>query len=135
MNIAEIVKRTGLSAKSVRFYEEKGIITPPQRAANGYRQYNEEHIRELNLLHQARLVGFSLPECKELMQLYNNPHRRSADVKGKTLAKINEIDQQIAKLQQIRQELLTLAEQCPGDNSEHCPIIEGLACKKCGQKN
>ncbi|MDU8923762.1 Cu(I)-responsive transcriptional regulator [Pasteurellaceae bacterium LIM206] len=135
MNINQIAKQTNLTAKSIRFYEEKGLITPPARAANGYRQYSQQHIDELNLLHQARLVGFSLPECKDLLELYKNPHRRSADVKEKTLAKIADIDGQIAKLQQMKRQLWELAEQCPGDGSEHCPIIEGLACKKCGVQN
>ncbi|AAU37493.1 Cu(I)-responsive transcriptional regulator [Basfia succiniciproducens] len=131
MNINEIVKKTNLTAKSIRFYEEKGLITAPQRALNGYRQYNQKHVEELNLLHQARLVGFSLPECKELLELYKDPHRRSADVKAKTLARIAEIDNQIGKLQQMRQQLQTLANQCPGDGSEHCPIIEGLSKPNC----
>ncbi|EIJ68352.1 Cu(I)-responsive transcriptional regulator [Pasteurella bettyae CCUG 2042] len=131
MNINEIAKQTNLTAKSIRFYEKKGLITSPQRAANGYRQYGQQHINELNLIHQARLVGFSLPECKELIELYNNPHRRSADVKAKTLARIEAINEQIEKLQQMKNQLLDLANQCPGDGSEHCPIIEGLTCPKC----
>ncbi|TCP93512.1 MerR family transcriptional regulator [Cricetibacter osteomyelitidis] len=127
MNIAEIAKQTELSAKTIRFYEEKGLITPPDRAANGYRQYNQSHINELNLLHQARLVGFSLPEAKDLMELYRDPHRRSADVKKRTLEKIAEIDRQIEKLKTMKQQLIELADQCPGDESCCCPIINGLA--------
>ena len=128
MNITNISKQTALTPKTIRFYEEKGLITPPLRSANGYRQYNQNHIKELNLLHQARVVGFSLPECKELLELYNNPHRRSADVKAKTLSKIADIEQQIEKLQQMKGQLMELAAQCPGDNSEDCPIINGLSC-------
>lgn len=128
MNITQIAKQTSLTPKSIRFYEEKGLITPPMRAANGYRQYNQHHIYELTLLQQARAVGFSLPECRELLELYNNPQRRSADVKAKTLAKIVEIEKQIRKLQQMKQQLTVLAEQCPGDNSQNCPIIDGLSC-------
>ena len=128
MNITDIAKLTALTPKSIRFYEQKGLITPPVRSANGYRQYNQNHVNELNLLHQARAVGFSLPECKELLELYKNPHRRSADVKAKTLAKIEDIEQQIRKLTQMKQQLTELAQQCPGDNSQDCPIINGLSC-------
>ncbi|MDY3124245.1 MAG: Cu(I)-responsive transcriptional regulator [[Actinobacillus] rossii] len=131
MNINEVAKRTQLTPKAIRFYEEKGLITPPTRAINGYRNYDQVHIEELNLLHQARQVGFSLPECKDLLELYKNPHRRSADVKARTLTRIGEIDQQIAQLQSIRALLSDLAEQCPGDDSEHCPIINGLTGKCC----
>ncbi|MCK3657349.1 heavy metal-responsive transcriptional regulator [Pasteurellaceae bacterium Pebbles2] len=131
MNINEVAKQTQLSAKSIRFYEEKGIITPPTRGANGYRQYNQQHIQELNLIHQAREVGFSLPESKELVALYHDPHRRSADVKQRTLSKIAEIDKQIQQLEKMKQQLLALAEKCPGDNSENCPIIDGLSQPHC----
>ena len=129
MNIADVVKQTGLTAKAIRFYEQKGLITPPQRSLNGYRQYTAQHIAELNLLHQARTVGFSLPECKELLELYNNPHRRSADIKVRTLKRIDEINQQIHKLEQMKTYLQELADQCPGNNSCNCPIIDGLLYK------
>ena len=132
MNINEVAKRTDLTPKAIRFYEEKGLITPPARAANGYRTYNQTHIEELNLLHQARQVGFSLPECKDLLELYKNPHRRSADVKSRTLVRIAEIDNQIKQLQSMRTLLTDLANQCPGDDCEYCPIIEGLSGKCCG---
>ncbi len=141
MNINEIAKLTQLSAKSIRFYEEKGIITTPLRALNGYRQYNQQHIDELNLLNQAKLAGFSLTEAKELLELYKDPHRRNIEVKEKTLAKIAEIDAQIAKLQAMKTKLSQLANQCPADGSAHCPIIEGLAegmiekTSCCGKKN
>lgn len=131
MNITEIAQKIGLTPKSIRFYEEKGLITPPARAANGYRQYNAVHIEELTLLHQARQVGFTLPVCKELLELYKNPHRRSADVKERTMARIAEIDTQIQQLRFMRQKLMGLARQCPGDDSENCPIIHGLSCPHC----
>ena len=117
MNITQIATQTSLTPKSIRFYEQKGLITPPIRSANGYRQYNQTHVTELTLLHQARAVGFSLPECKELIELYKNPHRRSADVKEKTLAKIADIEAQIKKLQLMKQQLMNLASQCQGVNS------------------
>ncbi|MDG2917795.1 Cu(I)-responsive transcriptional regulator [Bisgaard Taxon 10/6] len=131
MNITEIARKTRLTPKSIRFYEEKGLITPPARAANGYRQYNSTHIEELTLLHQARQVGFSLSVCKELLELYKNPHRRSADVKERTMTRIAEIDTQIRQLQSMRERLMKLAQQCPGDDSENCPIINELSCPHC----
>ncbi|PVX40639.1 MerR family copper efflux transcriptional regulator [Pasteurella langaaensis DSM 22999] len=131
MNINEVAKLTQLTPKSIRFYEQKALITPPARAANGYRTYTQVHIDELNLLHQARQVGFSLAECKDLLDLYNNPHRRSADVKARTLVRIDEIDKQIVQLQSMRKLLAELAEQCPGDDSEHCPIIDSFTGKCC----
>ncbi len=74
-------KKTGLTSKAIRFYEEKGLVTPPLRSENGYRTYTQKHLNELTLLRQARQVGFNLEECGELVNLFNDPRRHSADVK------------------------------------------------------
>lgn len=127
MNISDVARKTGLSSKAIRFYEEKGIMTPPQRSANGYRSYAGHHIEELTLLRQARQVGFSLEECRELVGMFNDPHRHSADIKARTLRKVSDIDRQMQELQQMRQRLITLADSCPGDDGAECPIIDGLS--------
>jgi len=133
MNISDVAKKTGLTSKAIRFYEEKGVVTPPLRSENGYRTYNGHHLDELNLLRQARQVGFTLDECRELVALFNNPSRHSADVKTRTLQKADEIAAHIEELHAMRARLLALAEACPGDDSAECPIINNLAgC--CGQR-
>ena len=67
VNISDVAKKTGLTSKAIRFYEEKGLVTPPLRSDNGYRTYNQQHLNELTLLRQARQVGFNLEECGELV--------------------------------------------------------------------
>lgn len=126
MNISEVAKKTGLTSKAIRFYEEKGVVTPPLRSDNGYRRYATHHIDELNLLRQARQVGFTLEECRELVALFNDPERHSADVKARTLQKAEELAVQIEELHAMRTRLLVLAEACPGDDSAECPIIDHL---------
>lgn len=59
MNISDVAKKTGLTSKAIRFYEEKGLVTPPLRSENGYRTYSQQHLDELTLLHQARQVGLT----------------------------------------------------------------------------
>lgn len=81
----------------------------------------------MTLLRQARQVGFNLDECRELVALFNDPARHSADVKARTLQKVAEIEKHISELGEMRQRLLTLAEQCPGDEGAECPIINNLA--------
>ncbi|ELY6343395.1 Cu(I)-responsive transcriptional regulator [Cronobacter muytjensii] len=127
MNISDVAKKTGLTSKAIRFYEEKGLVTPPLRGDNGYRTYSQRHIDELTLLRQARLVGFNLEECRELVHLFNDPARHSADVKARTLQKVAEIESHIESLQAMRQQLLDLAAACPGDDSADCPIIDNLS--------
>jgi len=133
MNISDVAKKTGLTSKAIRFYEEKGVVTPPLRSENGYRHYDGHHLDELNLLRQARQVGFTLDECRELVALFNNPSRHSADVKARTLQKAEEIAAHIEELHAMRARLLALADACPGNESAECPIINNLAgC--CGQR-
>ncbi|OKB68192.1 Cu(I)-responsive transcriptional regulator [Serratia marcescens] len=127
MNISDVAKKTGLTSKTIRFYEEKALITAPIRSDNGYRHYSAKHVEELTLLRQARQVGFNLDECRELVALFNDPARHSADVKARTLQKVAEIEKHISELGEMRQRLLTLAEQCPGDEGAECPIINNLA--------
>lgn len=127
MNISDVAKKTGLTSKTIRFYEEKALITAPIRSDNGYRHYSAKHVEELTLLRQARQVGFNLDECRELVALFNDPARHSADVKARTLQKVTEIEKHISELGNMRQRLLTLAEQCPGDEGAECPIINNLA--------
>ncbi|MEI7367616.1 Cu(I)-responsive transcriptional regulator [Pectobacterium colocasium] len=133
MNISDVAKKTGLSSKTIRFYEEKELLTTPLRSENGYRSYDDHHVEELTLLRQARQVGFNLDECRELVTLFNDPLRRSADVKARTLQKVQEIEMHIEELKAMREQLLALAEQCPGDGGADCPIINNLA--GCCQKN
>lgn len=128
MNISEVAKLTGLTAKTIRFYEGKGLLTEPKRGNNGYRLYSNKHVDELVLIRRSRLVGFSLDECQGLLMLAKNPNRRSADVKSKTLDKVAEIDIKIKELTEMKQTLLSLAESCPGDEGAECPIINGLSC-------
>lgn len=127
MNISDIAKKTGLTSKAIRFYEEKGLVTPPERSENGYRSYAKKHLDELTLLSQARQVGFTLEECRELVGLFHNPGRHSADVKAYTLQKVSEIEAHIAGLQAMRDRLLSLAAECPGDDNAECPIIDTLS--------
>ncbi len=117
MNISDVAKITGLTSKAIRFYEEKGLVTPPMRSENGYRTYTQQHLNELTLLRQARQVGFNLEESGELVNLFNDPQRHSADVKRRTLEKVAEIERHVEELQSMRDQLLALANACPGDDS------------------
>lgn len=87
-------------------------MTPPMRSENGYRTYTQQHLNELTLLRQARQVGFNLEESGELVNLFNDPQRHSADVKRRTLEKVAEIERHIEELQSMRNQLLALANAC-----------------------
>ncbi|MFH4894688.1 Cu(I)-responsive transcriptional regulator [Vibrio sp. Y42_MX_L11] len=126
MNIGAVAKLTGLSSKSIRLYEDKGIISPPVRSDSGYREYSDNHIQELNLVSRAKNAGFSLQECKELVQLAHNPNRKSSEVKARTIDKLMEVEEKIAHLMEIKTQLEGWVSSCPGDAESRCPIIDEL---------
>ncbi len=101
-------------------------MTPRLRSENGYRTYTQQHLNELTLLRQARQVA-NLEESGELVNLFNDPQRHSADVKRRTLEKVAEIERHIEELQSMRDQLLALANACPGDDSADCPDYQNLS--------
>ncbi|MDV2856581.1 Cu(I)-responsive transcriptional regulator [Oceanimonas sp. CAM02] len=126
MNISKVARLTGLTAKTLRYYESIGLIPEPERTDNGYRSYNDSLLRRIRFIKNAREAGFNLDECRELLILHDNECRTSAEVKALTLAKIAELEQRIAQMQQLLQGLRCLADQCHGDQQPECPIMEAL---------
>jgi Cu(I)-responsive transcriptional regulator len=126
MNIGTASKRAGLPAKTIRYYEEIGLLRPA-RADNGYRDYQEQDIHRMRFLQRSRSLGFSIGECRLLLSLYEDQQRASADVKAIALAKIEEIDRKLAHLQSLKATLQDLADHCHGDHRPDCPIIDDLA--------
>ncbi|MDG3088728.1 Cu(I)-responsive transcriptional regulator [Vibrio hannami] len=126
MNISEIAKLTNLSSKSIRLYEDKGIISAPMRADNGYRQYSQQHIDELIIVARAKRAGFSLDECKALVELAQDNQRTSAAVKQKAADKLVEVEQKLTELNEIKAQLEKWISECPGNSESECPIIDDL---------
>jgi MerR family copper efflux transcriptional regulator len=127
MNIGEVSAATGVSAKMIRYYEKIGLIHAVNRSDSGYRQYTVQDQRMLAFIRRARELGFSLERIKTLIGLWEDTSRHSADVRQLARQYIDELDEDIANLRSIRNELAYLADHCHGDNRPDCPIIERLA--------
>lgn len=127
MTIGEVASRSGVPPKTIRFYEEGGLIAPAKRQENRYRMYDETDIRTLRFIHCARSLGFSVREVGELLALYRDRRRTSKDVKRLALAHVDALDRKIAELTAIRSTIADLVQRCHGDRRPQCPIIEGLA--------
>lgn len=112
MNISQAAIACGLPSKTIRYYEALGLVVPGREAGNEYRLYSLEDVDHLRFLQRARVAGFSLDECGELLALYANPARRSADVKAALLASIHQVDQQLIALNALRQTLVQMADEC-----------------------
>ena len=127
MNISQAAKHTGLSNKTIRYYESIGLVSPASRGDNGYRLYGEKQLKELRFVHQARDLGFTLDECRELLNLYNDRSRKSADVKTLARNRIDDINQKILQLQTMKDSLTKLVDCCHGNDRPDCPILDGLS--------
>ncbi len=127
MNIGETAAQSGLTPKAIRYYEDIGLLRPAARAENGYRRYGARDIGILVFLQRARGLGFSVEECRELLALYSDQDRKSADVKSIALARVTEIDRKIMELRGLKAALVDLADRCHGDDRPDCPILDDLA--------
>lgn len=127
MNIGETARRSGLPAKTLRYYESIGLVAPSGRTTNGYRDYSLEDLHLLRFVARARSLGFSIETCRDLLGLYRDQHRASADVKALALTRIAEIERKIAELEGMRTALHELAGRCHGDDRPNCPILSDLA--------
>jgi len=127
MTIGEAAKASGISTKMLRHYEAIGLIEPVARSSAGYRLYRPSDMQRLQFVRRARLLGFSLARIGELLKLWQDGGRQSADVKQLALQHVHELDADIAKLQSIREQLQTLADHCHGDQRPDCPILEELS--------
>lgn len=128
MNIGTVAERSGLPPKTIRYYEDIGLIAPDRRD-NGYRDYSTDDVHRLRFLQRSRSLGFTVEECRQLLSLYGNRSRASADVKAIAVDKLGEIDRKIEELRGLRDMLSHLVEHCHGDHRPDCPIIDGLSGK------
>ena len=126
MNIKEVAERAGLPAKTIRYYEEIGLIRP-LRGANGYRAFRESDLHKLAFLGRARGLGFTIEECRRLLALYEDRGRASADVKALAEAHLRDMEVKIAELRAMQATLRDLVAHCAGDHRPDCPILIGLA--------
>ncbi|WP_415919535.1 Cu(I)-responsive transcriptional regulator [Tateyamaria sp. SN6-1] len=128
MNIGQVSARSGLPSKTIRYYEDIGLIKP-RRSENGYRTFGETDLHKLTFLGRARTLGFSIEDCRILLGLYEDESRESAQVKAVAEEHLAAIDQKLEQLQSMRNTLSHLVKACHGDHRPDCPILSDLAGK------
>lgn len=127
MNIGEAARRSGVSAKTIRYYEAVGLIPAAGRTASGYRAYTANEVETLRFIQRSRSLGFSVADVAGLLELWRDRSRASADVKAIALKHVDDIERKIAELDSIRRTLLDLTTRCWGDDHPECPILDELA--------
>lgn len=127
LTIGQASEAVGLPTKTVRYYADIGLVVPSGRSASGYRQYGQSELQKLRFVRRARSFGFSVEACRELLSLYQDDGRASREVKGIALRRLREIEEKMLELQQLHDDLSYVANNCRGDDTPECPILENLA--------
>lgn len=125
MNIGDVADKTSLPSKTIRYYEDIGLVTP-SRSANGYRVFTDNDAHKLTFLARARALGFSIQDCRNLLMLWEDRSRASADVRAIAAEHMWDIDRKINNLKRMRDTLSDLVQTCAGDDRPDCPILKGL---------
>jgi len=127
MNVGEAAERAGLPVKTVRYYADINLVEPLGRSDAGYRIYGEGEVSKLTFIRRARAFDFSVSDCRELLGLYQDKSRSSRDVKAIALKRLAQIDDKLAELHKLRDELARVANECHGDNRPDCPILDSFS--------
>lgn len=127
MNIGNVARESGVPAKTIRYYESIGLIPEARRFENGYRHYGDTDVEVLRFIQRARRLGFSVNDVADLLALWRDKDRASADVKALAQRHVEEMERRIAELDALRRTLVDLAEHCHGDDRPECPILDDLA--------
>lgn len=126
-NIGEAAALSGISAKMIRHYESIGLIPPASRTFANYRLYSDADLHRLRFIKRSRTLGFSMKQIEQLLGLWSDPGRSSAEVKRLALAHAAELAARIREMQAMQRSLDTLARHCHGDQRPECPILDDLA--------
>lgn len=125
MNIGEVAQTIGLPSKTIRYYEDVGLLHPT-RTSNGYRDFSGDDLHKLAFIARARSLGFSVEECRTLLSLYEDRNRSSADVRAIAEKHLESLERKLAELASLKSLLQDLVDRCHGDKRPECPILDDL---------
>ena len=126
MNIGEAARASGVSTKTIRYYEAAGLIATAERTGGGYRVYTQADVHVLRFIKRARDLGFSIDRIRRLLDLWRDKSRASRDVKRLALDHIADIVAKIAAMSAVRDTVQELADKCEGNDRPECPILRDL---------
>ena len=126
MKIGQASSESGVSQRMIRHYEAIGLIPAAARRDSGYRDYDDRDVATLRFIRRARDLGFPIEEIRQLVALWHDRGRASAEVKALALARAAELERKARQLDAMRRSLEHLAAHCHGDSRPDCPIIDEL---------
>ena len=128
MTIGTAAREAGVGVETIRFYERRGLVEQPLKPAfGGFRVYSDDVVHRVRFIRQAQELGFSLKEIDELLSLRADPAIDCGDVRARARAKLDEVNDKIARLNRIGDALDTLIAACPGRGAlRACSIMDAL---------
>jgi DNA-binding transcriptional MerR regulator/copper chaperone CopZ len=134
LTIGELARQTGVGVETVRFYESEGLLVKPEKPLGSIRTYPQEAIDRLSFVHQAKNIGFTLREIRDLIALRDDPDADAAAVRGRTMAKLADVEEKVEQLERMRATLRDLLSHCPGRGDlGSCPIMQALSVTKASE--
>lgn len=127
MRRGELARRTGCNLETIRYYEKIGLLPEPPRNSNGYRAYDDSHLRRLRFILRGRELGFGIDEIRGLLSLVDGGNQTCAEVKQRTELHLGDVRGKIADLQRMERVLARTAALCSGEDVPDCPVLEALA--------
>ena len=127
LTIGQLAERAGIGVETVRYYEKEGLLDQPRRPLGSFRTYGREALERLAFVHEAKGLGFTLKEIRDLIELRSNPDTDAAAVRGRAVAKLSQIERRLMQLERMRVTLRDLLSRCPGGGElGECPIVQAL---------
>jgi len=126
MRAGEIAEQAGVNRQTLRFYEREGLLPPPKREGNGYRDYPASTVALVRFIKHAQELGFTLDEARALADLRRAPGPNRLKVRTLAEHKRDDVRQRIRGLQAIERALTELIDTCCHTAAPHCPILEAL---------
>ena len=123
----EVAKQAHVRIETLRYYERMGLVAPPPRSGSNYRLYPPDTVRRVQFIKLAQQLGFSLKEISELLALRATPETPCADIRARTVAKIDAIEAKLRALDAMKHALTQLVAACSGQGAvTDCPILASL---------
>jgi len=126
LGIGALSEQTGCNIETIRYYEREGLLPNPPRTEGGHRVYDKEHLKRLTFIRRSRELGFALEEVRGLLRMVDGEHYSCAEVKSLTLDHLKDVRGKLTDLKKLEKVLKQLADQCTGDATPDCPIVEAL---------
>lgn len=127
VRIGEAARLSDVSAKLIRYYESRGLLSPAGRNPSGYRVFDERNIHELRFIKRARALGFSIKHIDSLLDLWRETARRSQKVRALAVRHRDAVQARMEAHRVIIDVLDRLIAACKGDDRPDCPIIDELS--------